>query len=249
MNNANDNKKSSSQRRQDASRANGAKSKGPITPEGKQVSSRNATTHGFLATLVTLTPEEETAFNEIHDLYIARFEPRDQVEHDLLEQAVVANFRIRQIWVQETALIGLQMALDKDKVDMEWRNPTEYDRRALAFLESINDSNALSLLHRYSRSHALQSERAIKMLLELKKLRLPPACDPAQPHPVEEPQPESQNEPNPEIEQPEMLPKAPVAHIPYAQRPVRVATVSNVTTMRTAAVPHQPAEKWRVCGL
>ena len=68
-------KKPASERQIQASRANGAKSKGPVTPEGKARSSQNARKHGCLAAIVTFTPEDEKAFNQIHHLYIERFEP------------------------------------------------------------------------------------------------------------------------------------------------------------------------------
>jgi hypothetical protein len=45
-------------------RINGAKSKGPVTPEGKKTSSRNSLKHGFAATQnVVISLEDEPEWN------------------------------------------------------------------------------------------------------------------------------------------------------------------------------------------
>ena len=186
--------------------------------------------NGCLATLVTLSPEEETTFREIQCCYDLRFEPRDQVEYDLVEQIAWTSFKQRQTWIQETAVLGLQVALDKDKVNMEWLTPSEFDRRALALVASVKDSNALSLLHRYCGSLANQAERAIKLLLELKKQRLPPAVVPS----VSEPEAELRKEPSPTNEHSEAQPETPVAYVAYAPRSVRIATPAEVRSASPA---------------
>ena len=185
--------KVSSKRRIESSQRNGAKSHGPVTPEGKEKVRHNAVKHGYLAALVTLNPEEEEIFREVHQAYILRFEPRDQVENDLVEQIVWANWKMRKIWMNETSVIGLQVAFDRDKVNMEWLTPNPQDREALATVECLKESKALDLFQRYSRSLASQAERAVKLLLELKKLRLPPAVVPPMPGINTEPQAQQPN--------------------------------------------------------
>src|SRR5277367_480129 len=55
----------SSQRRIDSSRANGAKSRGAVTPVGKYSSSRNNLRHGLLAKSAVLEEERSEAFLEL----------------------------------------------------------------------------------------------------------------------------------------------------------------------------------------
>ncbi len=48
-----------------ASRANGARSRGPKTPEGKARSARNSTHHGLLARVLLLEGESRDRFDEL----------------------------------------------------------------------------------------------------------------------------------------------------------------------------------------
>jgi hypothetical protein len=112
--------KESSERRKAASRANGAKSRGPVTEAGKAKSRLNSTKHGCLATLLTFRPQDEEIYQQMQALYLARFQPRDQVEFDLVEQIVYCNYQMKQAWIQQAAVLGLQMSTDKETVEMEW---------------------------------------------------------------------------------------------------------------------------------
>src|SRR5687767_12832283 len=81
----------SSRRRILASRANGAKSLGPKTTEGKCRASQNALRHGMAAETLVLTNESRSRFEALLAAYIERFQPRDEVEADLIEEIVAAN--------------------------------------------------------------------------------------------------------------------------------------------------------------
>ena len=63
-----------------ASRANGARSRGPVTAEGKRRSSRNAVSHGLLAEVVVLPGESQDAFCRLLTDYLKRFEPANEFE-------------------------------------------------------------------------------------------------------------------------------------------------------------------------
>ena len=169
-----DTQKTTSRRRQEASRRNGALSQGPVTSEGKARSSRNALKHGCLATLLTFTPEDAQIFAGIHTEYVARFEPRDQVEYDLVEEIVRDKWQMRQSWIYERALQGLQAIQDAEKTDRAWKTLGEHERQALALRSSLDQSTTIPNVQRYGRSLALQAERAMKLLMELKKQPLPP---------------------------------------------------------------------------
>jgi hypothetical protein len=193
-------KKQSSQRRIEASRANGKKSRGPVTEEGKARSSQNARKHSVLATHICLNAVDEEIFDRILEQYVNRFQPRDQVEYDLVEKIVYCEFQIRHAWMERSAALAMQMTIDKDFVDGTWAAPSNTDRAVIALTASIKDGNTINLLDRYARTLSTQSERSMKQLIALQKLRIPPP--PGAPElTAENGEPGAlPNEPNPEIE-------------------------------------------------
>src|SRR5258707_1183927 len=64
-----------SQLQSDTARANGAKSNGPATPEGRAISSRNSLRHGLTAKAVVLPGESQEEFQALLDAYIDQFQP------------------------------------------------------------------------------------------------------------------------------------------------------------------------------
>src|ERR1041384_245717 len=92
----------SSLRRIQASRANGAKSRGPVTPPGKARSARNALKHGLLSTDVVLASESKQPSKHPLDARVARWQPADQAELGCVEHMAAADWRIRRLWAVET---------------------------------------------------------------------------------------------------------------------------------------------------
>ncbi len=173
----------SSLRRIAASRANGALSKGPKSPETLRVSAGNSLRHGLTARTVLLTNESPTLFQESLNAYLLRLQPRDQVEADLVEEIVVVKWRQRRLWGIETASLNLEMA--RQDPDLNTRcNVEEPIRQAIAFKTLADESNSLHLLNRYETRLIQTCERA---LLNLRFLRLMPV-EPNEPSPIIEQQ-------------------------------------------------------------
>src|SRR5688572_11929983 len=102
----------------EASRTNGAKSQGPITPEGKAKSSQNAERHNLCAAghIVLLTNENPDEFRQLIDDFIVRFQPVDGVELDLVYKLIAASWRDKRITGMETALIELEMLRQQPEI-------------------------------------------------------------------------------------------------------------------------------------
>jgi hypothetical protein len=94
----------SSMRRIRSSRANGARSRGPRTLQGKARSSQNAIRHGLLSKCVVMAGESGQGFDALLQQHLARFTPGDGVDQGYVEEMVAAAWRMRRAWAMETRL-------------------------------------------------------------------------------------------------------------------------------------------------
>jgi hypothetical protein len=142
----------------EASRINGRRSQGPITPEGKYHSSRNNTRHGLLAQTVVLERESEERFLELLDSYMQKHQPQSPAEAALVEIMVVAQWRLLRIW-------GLQkLALD---LDIAAQDPElgPYSVRAMYAMRGSPDTPPRpDVLQRYEITYDRQFKSALRLL-------------------------------------------------------------------------------------
>src|SRR5437016_11356368 len=105
------------QSQSDTSRINGAKSKGPTTPEGKAASSRNSLRHGMTAKTMLLTAENAKVFQDLAGAYYEKFEPADDFERHVVDDMAVSTWRQRRDWSNEAAMFELEMTRMTKEVD------------------------------------------------------------------------------------------------------------------------------------
>ena len=157
---------SSSTRRIEASRANGARSHGPVTDAGKEMSSQNAIKHGLLSRIVVLKNEGPTGFADVMAEHLERFQPADGVEYEIVEEMVTASWQLRRGWSIETRL------LDESFNDAE--PGTDGTSALVALFKNPDDAHAIELLQRYQTGHQCAYQRALSKLLRLRKELKPP---------------------------------------------------------------------------
>ena len=150
-----------------ASRSNGAKSKGPVTPQGKRNSSRNSTRHGLLAETVVLENEHLGRFLELMDDLMEEHQPRTRTEAILVENIAVARWRQRRIW-------GMQkVAFDADVASVESAPESPALRAVLALRGSPDNIRTHELLLRYEIAFDRQISRSLLRLQQLQARELP----------------------------------------------------------------------------
>jgi hypothetical protein len=92
----------SSKRKIDSARANGNKSHGPISGQGRKTSSMNALKHGFTARTVVFANENQYEYDALLLSYVHDLHPADSVEMDHVVDMVNAKWQQRRLNNSET---------------------------------------------------------------------------------------------------------------------------------------------------
>lgn len=173
----------------DAARTNGAHSQGPITPEGKERSSQNATRHGLNSKAVVLANESQEAYDELLATIQQEWQPQGPTENDLVRDMADARWRLRRIKAIETAALDSEMFINKDDFEASFSPTTPIMRQADAFIALCKLApTVISNLARYESRYERSYHRASKALTMLQQQR-------ALQQQVEAEQQKSQNEP------------------------------------------------------
>jgi hypothetical protein len=171
----------------EASRANGAKSRGPVTDEGKQHSSRNAIPastdvsarpglsqpyprdgptprsalgqHGLLAQTVVLDGESKERFATLLHSIQEELQPATAIENQLVETMAVARWRQFRIVGMEKAAVAREVG----KLDPA-HGPAANTTQAYRALNG--DSRFLETMNRYETRFDRQYGRAFKAFKE-----------------------------------------------------------------------------------
>lgn len=89
----------------EANRQNAAASTGPITPEGKSTSSRNAVSHGLFSTRDILAPEEENEYSDLAAAMRKDLAPEGMLELTIAMEITRAAWRLRRCAAVEDSLV------------------------------------------------------------------------------------------------------------------------------------------------
>ena len=130
--------------------------------------------HGLLARCLVLQDESPKAFQSLLDIYVARLQPADELELDVVEEMVAAAWRLRRNWAIETRMMD---TLPADAVSLA---DTDSVGRITTAFKSLAASPVLPLMHRYETRLHMMYQRALHNLLLLR------AVIPNEPSPISE---------------------------------------------------------------
>ncbi len=131
-----------SEKQRQASRENGKKSRGPTSPEGKDVSKFNGVTHGLCAVHPILPGEDPARFEAELQAWNDDWRPATHTRAVLVQRAAVATWRLNRAVKAETAWLGRRAELAGDAFDFE-----RFNRADRAVSRAATDpAGALSLL-------------------------------------------------------------------------------------------------------
>src|SRR5712691_6194834 len=179
-----------SQLRSDTARANGAKSCGPKSAETKEKSSRNSLRHGFTArNIILLECESADEFQKMEDDFAAMHQPATPAEQDLVDEMVVARWRINRIRTIDTVILDCEMVRKKAEIEKQYVQPDSGIHMAMAFRTLAEDSRCTSLISRYESRLSRMYDRAYRTLLQLQRQSTEPKQPAPEPEPPELPKP------------------------------------------------------------
>jgi hypothetical protein len=175
-----------SERQNIASRANGAKSRGPVTPEGQLASAGNRLDHGMLADAIVIEGEAADRLAALSEAFHRQLQPRDEVELAYVENMIMCRWRQIRLWELESANMSYEIRKQAHAHESE----TKRTRAALAFRALSDESHSLELMNRYETRFARQFIRSHQCLLNLRANRDPdPDLPPSSNAPIPPPEP------------------------------------------------------------
>jgi hypothetical protein len=138
------------EKQREASRRNGAKSRGPITPAGIRASARNSIRHGLCSRRLTILQNESPEFfREFVEDILARYRPVDRLETELCIDIANARWRLRRAVSFEAGLFDLTMDRQDSDLRAEFNVFDEVTRQSAAFQALADRGRSLALLSSY----------------------------------------------------------------------------------------------------
>ncbi len=162
------------QQRAETARRNGAKSKGPVTLEGKHRSSMNAITVGKFvdvhdeelpAFATLLSTEDRKAYVRLHQANLRQYRPDSEVEHGIVRHITAEQFQLERYENLET----LQMQIEHDNVRREIPDVPDAQHGYHAIQRAANNDKAYRFLERKKRTHLAAWTKFVQLLERIKK--------------------------------------------------------------------------------
>ena len=187
--------------RQRASRENGAKSRGPKTPEGKAKASRNACKTGlFESYAVSLESELPKIVGKRFEFLIEMHSPRNDFERGVIWDFACAKWRFERAQSMETHFVNRHIPFVRRELAAAGDSANSAQITVLAFERAFRESKFFANLGLYETRLRLGAEKAGRRLNEMLASRDKPDKDlcPAPAPIAREKQPEEQaKEPEP----------------------------------------------------
>ncbi len=110
----------SSEAQQDASRINGAKSHGALSPETQAICSKNSLKHGLTAKILTFTEEEREEYENLLKITFNHYRPISQMERHVIQSVVDLEWKLYKADIFESGILAQgRMSNREDLKDVE----------------------------------------------------------------------------------------------------------------------------------
>ncbi|MDX2152220.1 MAG: hypothetical protein SFV54_15890 [Bryobacteraceae bacterium] len=184
-----------SEAQREASRRNGARSKGPVTPEGKARSAQNGNNHPapikrLEQCLFLLQHESPERFVALFEAYVRVFRPVDPFQLNLVRRICRSEWLIEQGYVLRARAVDAQNERQRDEVQTAFLNPSPDLQAALAVVAEAGRPG-LPYIDRFiaqeTRIHKTVTEQLYSAQKRHNEDRLPPEAYLYDPYPPADP--------------------------------------------------------------
>jgi hypothetical protein len=125
----------------DQSRINGAKSRGPRTPQGKARSSLNALKHGHYATnAIILSNEDPEALEDLVTAFVQVIRPLNPVEYRLVRELAGIDWRLARLVAVDSRILDHELDIQLPSLSASGVAVADLTRVALAMQGVIERS-------------------------------------------------------------------------------------------------------------
>jgi hypothetical protein len=157
----------SSDARINASRANGRKSRGPKTPEGKAISSQNRVNHGLFVDRSLLPGEDKKELRKVLARELLEHQPESPIENQIVQKLALYQWKQMRIWAMQLGgHAGEIRNQEGNQPDILSRDMAY--RAYVAYKDTHGDRRCMELLHRYEVSYLRQYHFLKRELIALR---------------------------------------------------------------------------------
>ena len=183
----------------EAARRNGARSRGPVTAEGKARSSRNALKHGLAALQhFVLEDEAPSELEELTTRLMAECGPETEIEARLVKRLAIAFWKSERAERIEVALFDAAPKLRPPQAGFAWE---EADPLTTFDLKRFN------AVRGYQAQQGRELSRCLKELRQLRREPLAECTSEPEPMPQKEPEPPANDDARPVAEPASLRPR------------------------------------------
>ena len=157
----------------ETARKNGALSKGPITPEGKDKSSANAIRHGLTASKhFLLATEFADEYEEVFQAFLADLHPATKAELRLVQKIANLDWRLERLVMMETCALNLETGTRCHEIAARFEHIDGIGFIVEVWKGSSDTSHCLDLMRRYMSTLPHQFNSTLSNFYKFEKRRL-----------------------------------------------------------------------------
>ena len=160
-----------SELRSETSRINGAKSKGPVTPEGRAKSAQNNNRYGLTIRGLKLHTESDEAVALVLGEYEEQHQPAGPIEHEMVEMLASYQFLLIRAMAMQTGYLEVAIARHEKDIDGEFDEISANGFMAEVFRRMAKDDDSYRLLLRHTAGLRRAYNQKLKELQALQTRR------------------------------------------------------------------------------